>query len=100
MAMDDGTTQFFLVSSDLCLFSPTVYDEVTQKIEKKTGIRPLQIWWITTHTHSAPEVGPPGIGAVFMGSRYEHDHNTEYFLAPGGAGITNNLTGLPLRGMS
>jgi hypothetical protein len=78
VAMDDGTTQFFLVSSDLCLFSPSVYGEVTAEIEKKTGIKPLQIWWTTTHTHSAPEVGPPGIGAVFMGSRYEHDHNTEY----------------------
>jgi neutral ceramidase len=78
VAMDDGTTQFFLVSSDLCLFSPSVYDEVTREIEKKTGITPLQIWWTTTHTHSAPEVGPPGLAAVFMGSRYEHDHNTEY----------------------
>lgn len=78
VAMDDGTTQFFLVSSDLCLFSPAVYDQVTKEIEKKTGIKPLQIWWTTTHTHSAPEVGPPGLGAVFMGARYEHDHNTEY----------------------
>jgi neutral ceramidase len=78
IAMDDGATQFFLVSSDLCLFSPAIYDEVTQEIEKKTGIKPLQIWWTTTHTHSAPEVGPPGLGAVFMGSRYEHDHNMEY----------------------
>jgi hypothetical protein len=78
VAMDDGTTQFFLVSSDLCLFSPEVYNEVTQEIEKKTGIKPMQIWWTTTHTHSAPEVGPPGLGAVFMGSRYEHGHNTEY----------------------
>src|SRR5690348_2261801 len=24
VAMDDGTTQFYLVASDLCLFSPTV----------------------------------------------------------------------------
>jgi neutral ceramidase len=78
VAMDDGTTQFFLVSSDLCLFSPSVYEEVTREIERKTGIKPLQIWWTTTHTHSAPEVGPPGLGAVFMGSRNEHDHNTEY----------------------
>lgn len=78
VAMDDGTTQFYLISTDICLFSPSVYDQVTAEIEKQTGIKPLQIWWTTTHTHAAPEVGPPGLGAVFMGERYEHDHNTEY----------------------
>ncbi|MGO8787190.1 MAG: neutral/alkaline non-lysosomal ceramidase N-terminal domain-containing protein [Terriglobia bacterium] len=78
VAMDDGTTQFYLISTDICLISPSVYDDVTKEIEKQTGIKPLQIWWTTTHTHAAPEVGPPGLGAVFMGERYEHDHNTEY----------------------
>ena len=78
VAMDDGATQFFLISTDICLVSPSVYDDVTKEIEKQTGIKPLQIWWTTTHTHAAPEVGPPGLGAVFMGERYEHDHNTEY----------------------
>jgi len=78
VAMDDGTTQFYLISTDICLYSPSVYDQVTAEIEKQTGIKPLQIWWTTTHTHAAPEVGPPGLGAVFMGERYEHDHNTEY----------------------
>jgi hypothetical protein len=78
LAMDDGATQFFLISTDICLYSPSVYDEVTKEIEKQTGIKPLQIWWTVTHTHAAPEVGPPGLGAVFMGERYEHDHNTEY----------------------
>ncbi|MGA2982743.1 MAG: neutral/alkaline non-lysosomal ceramidase N-terminal domain-containing protein [Terriglobia bacterium] len=78
VAMDDGSTQFYLISTDICLYSPSVYDQVTNEIEKQTGIKPLQIWWTTTHTHAAPEVGPPGLGSVFMGERYEHDHNTEY----------------------
>jgi len=78
VAMDDGATQFFLISTDVCLFSPSLYDEVTKEIEKQTGIKPLQIWWTVTHTHSAPEIGPPGLAGVFMGTRYEHDHNTEY----------------------
>jgi len=78
VAMDDGATQFFLISTDICLYSPSVYDDVTKEIEKQTGIKPLQIWWTVTHTHAAPEVGPPGLGSVFMGERYEHDHNTEY----------------------
>jgi len=78
VAMDDGATQFYLISTDICLYSPSVYDQVTAAIEQQTGIKPLQIWWTVTHTHAAPEIGPPGLGSVFMGERYEHDHNTEY----------------------
>jgi hypothetical protein len=76
--MDDGTTQFFLISSELCLFSPAIYDEVARELEKQMGIKPLQVWWTVSHTHAAPEVGPPGLGGVFMGQRYEHEHNNEY----------------------
>jgi hypothetical protein len=78
VAMDDGTTQFFLISTDICLFSPAIYDEVASELEKDMGIRPLQVWWTVSHTHAAPEVGPPGLGAVFMGQRYQHEHNNEY----------------------
>ncbi len=78
VAMDDGNTQFFLVSTDIALFSPSVYDEIVSALEAETGITPLQVWWTTTHTHSAPEVGPPGLPAAFMAERYNHDHNTEY----------------------
>src|SRR5690348_17623256 len=59
-ALDDGHTHFFLVSSDLCLFAPSVYDEVTARLQRETGIEPLQVWWTVTHTHAAPEVGPHG----------------------------------------
>ena len=62
VAMDDGKTQFFLISSDICLYSPSVYDEIVSALEAEMGIKPLQVWWTTTHTHSAPEVGPPGLG--------------------------------------
>jgi hypothetical protein len=78
LVMDDGKTQFFLISSEICLFSPSVYDEVMSALEAETGIKPVQVWWTVTHTHSAPEVGPPGLAGVFMGERYKHDHNTEY----------------------
>jgi len=78
VAMEDGTSQFFLVSTDICLFSPAVYDGVMQELEKKMGIKPDEVWWTVSHTHAAPEVGPPGLGAVFMGQRYEHEHNNEY----------------------
>ena len=32
VAMDDGKTQFYLVSSDLCLFSPGVYKDVAETL--------------------------------------------------------------------
>src|SRR5687768_62683 len=34
-ALDDGTSQVFIVASDLCLFSPTVYDEVAAELKKE-----------------------------------------------------------------
>lgn len=79
VAMDDGKTQFFLISSDICLISPSEYDKVTGELEKRTGIQPLNVWWTFTHTHSAPELGPPGLPAVFMGNRYKHEGDTEYW---------------------
>jgi hypothetical protein len=78
VAMDDGRTQFFLISTDICMFSPSEYDKVTTDLEKETGIKPLQVWWTSTHTHSAPELGPAGLPAVFMGNRYQHEPNLEY----------------------
>src|SRR5712692_5458886 len=54
VAMDDGRTQFYLVSTDLCLFSPTVYDEFAEQLKKETGVDRVQVWWTVTHTHSAP----------------------------------------------
>src|SRR3712207_2147200 len=71
-ALDDGNTQVFLIASDLCVFSPSVYDEVTAELKKETGIQPKQVWWTVTHTHSAPEVGPPGMYDVLLKGRSEH----------------------------
>lgn len=78
VALDDGHTQFFLVASDLCLFAPGVYDEVTTRLKKEQGIAPVQVWWTVTHTHSAPEVGPHGLGKVMMPERYTHEPDAEY----------------------
>src|SRR5262245_56373490 len=54
VAMSAGDQQFVLVASDLCLFSPEVYDEVASELERD-GIRRTQFWWSVTHTHAAPE---------------------------------------------
>jgi len=78
IALDDGTTQFFLVSSDICLISPSEYDRVAAKIKSLYGIDPINIWWTVTHTHSAPEVGPPGMGTTFLGNRFLHEVDPRY----------------------
>jgi hypothetical protein len=78
IALDDGVTQFFLVSSDFCIMSPSEYDRVASVLDKQQNIKPVNFWWSLTHTHSAPEVGVPGLPAVFMGERYKHDVDTAY----------------------
>ncbi len=78
MALDDGSTQVFLIASDLCLFSPSVYDEATAELKKESGLEPRQIWWSVTHTHSAPEVGPPGVYDVLLKGRSEHSWDRDY----------------------
>lgn len=78
LALDDGSTQFFLASSDLCLFAPSVYDEFAAQLKKETGIDRVQVWWTVTHTHSAPEVGPHGLVKLMMPERYGHDPDQEY----------------------
>ncbi len=78
VAMDDGHAQFFLVSSDLCLFSPSVYDQFAADLKRETGIDRSQVWWTVTHTHSAPEVGAPGLLQVLMPERYAHGVDDEY----------------------
>src|SRR4029453_4320598 len=45
VAMSAGDQQFYLVASDLCLFSPEVYDEAARELERDAGIRRSQFWW-------------------------------------------------------
>ena len=78
VALDDGTTQFFLVSTDICIIAPTEYDHVAAKIKSQLGISPMNLWWSTTHTHSAPEVGQFGLDKIFMGERYQHEVDSVY----------------------
>ncbi|HZQ56004.1 MAG TPA: neutral/alkaline non-lysosomal ceramidase N-terminal domain-containing protein [Bryobacteraceae bacterium] len=77
VAMDDGHVQFFLISSDLCLFSPSVSDDVTEQLHKDLGVEPRNVWWSVTHSHAAPEVGPPGMYKVLLG-RSDHEWNRDY----------------------
>ena len=78
VAMDDGKMQFFLVSSDLAAISPAFYEQFCRELEAETGIKSPQVWWTLTHTHSAPEVGSPGIVKIMLPNRYLHEPNPEY----------------------
>jgi neutral ceramidase len=78
VALDDGKTQFFLISTEICIISPAEYDRVAAKIKSQLGISPMNLWWSTTHTHSAPECGKAGLDKVFMGERYQHDVDSVY----------------------
>lgn len=76
--MDDGSQKFILVSSDICLISPSEYDKVAKEVFKKFNVPIENFWWSTTHTHSAPELGPPGLAEAFLGERYSHQYDTSY----------------------
>lgn len=77
LALDDGATQFYLIASDLCLFSPSVYQEVAARVSKQTGVPALNFWWSVNHSHATPEVGPPGIYKTLLG-RSDHEWNRDY----------------------
>lgn len=78
VALDDGVTQFFLVSSDICEFSPSQYDRIVALVKKQLGIKKLNLWWAATHTHSAPELGPAGLETAFLGDIFDHDFDVDY----------------------
>jgi neutral ceramidase len=77
VVMESGGQEFALVASDLCLFSPTVYDEAARDVERETGIPRVRFWWSVTHTHAAPEVGPPDVYKALLG-RSDHEYDREY----------------------
>jgi len=45
LAIDGGTTRFFIVSTEICLYAPSEYDKVAATLQKKYGINPLNVWW-------------------------------------------------------
>ncbi len=82
LAMDDGQTGFYLVSTDACSISPSFRDEFCEQLKKETGISSGQIWWSTTHTHSAPFVGPQVLAPLFsktLGKRNSMKPDVEHW---------------------
>ena len=77
VAIDAGGQAFYLVASDLCLFSPSVYEEAARDLERELGIPRTHFWWSVTHSHATPEVGPPGIYKALLG-RSDHEYDRPY----------------------
>ena len=77
LALEAAGTSFYLISSDLCLFSPNFHDSVMRELQSRTGIDQAHVWWSVTHTHAAPEVGPPDMYKALLG-RSDHDWDREY----------------------
>ena len=77
LALDAGGTAFYLISTDVCLLSPTFHDAVMRELRTRTGIDPAQVWWSVTHTHAAPEVGPPDMYKALLG-RSDHEWDRAY----------------------
>jgi hypothetical protein len=73
VALDDGSTQFFLVSTDICFIEQAEYDRLAAQIKSQLGINPMNIWWSTTHTHSAPDIGLCPLFKIFKGADYQDD---------------------------
>lgn len=77
LALDAGGTPLYLISSELCLFSPGLYDRMTEELRQQTSIDPRHVLWAVTHTHAAPEIGPPDIYKTLLG-RSDHEWDREY----------------------
>ena len=76
VALEASGTPFYLIASDLCLFSPSLYDSVTRDLQKELGIDPKHVLWSVTHTHASPEIGPPDVYKALLG-RSDHDWDRE-----------------------
>ena len=78
VVLDDGITQFFLISTEIVGMAPSMYDRVAAELKRKHGSDPMLLWWTVTHTHSAPKVGPPGLGCVFLPDRCREQVESTY----------------------
>ena len=77
LALEAAGTPFYLISTDVCLFSPNFHDSVMRELQTRAGIDPAHVWWSVTHTHAAPEVGPPDMYKALLG-RSDHEWDREY----------------------
>lgn len=78
VVLHDGAREWVLASSEFCVMSPELYERAAARLQREQGVDRVGFWWTLTHTHSAPEIGPPGMAAVFLPERYEHRVDDAY----------------------
>lgn len=78
VALDDGASTFYLISSDLCSISPAFCDRVTRDLAQRLGVPSENVWWTITHNHSSPYVGPPGIPGILHPTRFQFQVDASY----------------------
>ena len=76
LALDSDGAPFYLVASDLCLFSPGVYDDVARELDAPRSLA-RSSGGVSRIRHAAPEVGPPGMYKALLG-RSDHEWDREY----------------------
>ena len=61
----------------LSLLAVLVRQRDARAIESELGISPKQVMWSVTHTHAAPEIGPPDMYKALLG-RSDHEWDRDY----------------------
>ena len=72
--MDDGRTQFFLVSTDICLYSPSLYDGVMKELEKEAGGSGLRYSFDVAAAGATYEVGVDAKSGKVLENKREGAH--------------------------
>ena len=78
LVLEDGTTRLAIVIVDSCMMPRDLLDEAKGLASRATGIPTSRMLISATHTHSAPEVGPPGVYKVLLKGRSDHEWDREY----------------------
>ncbi|MCF3650632.1 neutral/alkaline non-lysosomal ceramidase N-terminal domain-containing protein [Synoicihabitans lomoniglobus] len=78
LVLNDGEHEWVLASSEFCVMSPELYETAAVRLATEQGVDRLGFWWTLTHTHSAPEIGPPGMAEVYLPDRYDHAVDETY----------------------
>ena len=57
IVMDDGSGPAAIVTAEVVGIGESLYERITEHIEKETGIAPERVMLASVHTHAAPQTG-------------------------------------------
>jgi hypothetical protein len=79
LALSDGVDKVVIVGVDMLIIPENVIELVHGRLEDEAGLRPSQVFFAATHSHSGPGAFGPGLMAnMFMGP---YDDRVPGFLA-------------------